>query len=84
MARPGFGHQTLRRHDLGICGPWASNDAGCEPDVVMACAGDVPTLEALAAVQILREHFPELKVRVINVVDLMTPLQPCKSNIRTD
>ncbi len=55
--------------------PWASNDAGCEPDVVMACAGDVPTLEALAAVQILREHFPELKVRLVNVVDLMT-LQP--------
>src|SRR5437773_11754906 len=55
--------------------PWASNDQGCEPDVVMACAGDVPTLETLAAVEILREHFPELKVRVINVVDLMT-LQP--------
>ena len=55
--------------------PWASNDQGCEPDVVMACAGDVPTLETLAAVSILREQFPELKVRVINVVDLMT-LQP--------
>src|SRR3989449_879663 len=55
--------------------PWASNDQGCEPDVVMACAGDVPTLETLAAVEIVREHFPELKVRVINVVDLMT-LQP--------
>jgi len=55
--------------------PWASNDQGCEPDVVMACAGDVPTLETLAAVEILRAHFPELKVRVINVVDLMT-LQP--------
>ncbi len=55
--------------------PWASNDQGCEPDVVMACAGDVPTLETLAAVEILRQHFPELKVRVINVVDLMT-LQP--------
>jgi len=54
---------------------WASNDEGCEPDVVMACAGDVPTLETLAAVEILRDHFPELKVRVINVVDLMT-LQP--------
>jgi xylulose-5-phosphate/fructose-6-phosphate phosphoketolase len=54
---------------------WASNDAGGEPDVVMACCGDVPTLETLAAVQILREHFPELKVRVINVVDLMA-LQP--------
>jgi xylulose-5-phosphate/fructose-6-phosphate phosphoketolase len=59
---------------LGIW-EWASNDKGCEPDIVMACAGDVPTLETLAAVQILREHFPALKVRVINVVDLMT-LQP--------
>jgi xylulose-5-phosphate/fructose-6-phosphate phosphoketolase len=54
---------------------WASNDNGGEPDVVMACAGDVPTLEALAAVDLLREHLPELKIRVINVVDLMT-LQP--------
>ncbi len=54
---------------------WASNDQGCEPDVVMACAGDVPTLETLAAVEMLRQHFPELKIRVINVVDLMT-LQP--------
>lgn len=59
---------------LGIWG-WASNDAGGEPDVVMACAGDVPTLETLAAVDILRTHIPELKIRVINVVDLMT-LQP--------
>lgn len=54
---------------------WASNDHGAEPDVVMACAGDVPTLETLAAVQLLREYVPDLKVRVINVVDLMT-LQP--------
>jgi xylulose-5-phosphate/fructose-6-phosphate phosphoketolase len=54
---------------------WASNDKGGEPDVVMACAGDVPTLETLAAVDILRQNFPELKVRVVNVVDLMT-LQP--------
>jgi xylulose-5-phosphate/fructose-6-phosphate phosphoketolase len=54
---------------------WASNDKGGEPDVVMACCGDVPTLETLAAVEILRQHFPELKIRVINVVDLMT-LQP--------
>src|SRR5579875_1452169 len=54
---------------------WASNDRGCEPDVVMACAGDVPTLETLAAVQLLREHVPDMKVRVVNVVDLMT-LQP--------
>jgi xylulose-5-phosphate/fructose-6-phosphate phosphoketolase len=51
--------------------PWASNDQGCEPDVVMACCGDVPTLETLAAVQLLREHFPSLKIRVVNVVDLM-------------
>ncbi len=49
---------------------WASNDQDCEPDVVMACSGDVPTLETLAAVSILREHLPELKIRVINVVDL--------------
>ena len=49
---------------------WASNDDG-NPDVVMACAGDVPTLETLAAVSILREHLPELKIRVVNVVDLM-------------
>lgn len=54
---------------------WASNDRGGEPDVVMACAGDVPTLETLAAVDILRRQVPNLKVRVINVVDLMT-LQP--------
>ncbi|MBW4560797.1 MAG: phosphoketolase family protein [Mojavia pulchra JT2-VF2] len=59
---------------LGIW-EWASNDQGSEPDVVMACAGDIPTLETLAAVDILRQHFPELKVRVVNVVDLMT-LQP--------
>ncbi len=50
---------------------WASNDKGDDPDVVMACCGDVPTLETLAAVKLLREHAPELKVRVINVVDLM-------------
>jgi len=54
---------------------WASTDAGEEPDVVMACAGDVPTLETLAAVELLRQLFPELKVRVVNVVDLMS-LQP--------
>ncbi len=54
---------------------WASNDKGHEPDVVMACCGDVPTLETLAAVELLRGFFPELKVRVINVVDLMR-LQP--------
>ena len=54
---------------------WASNDAGAEPDVVMACAGDVPTLETLAAVAILREGLPDLRIRVVNVVDLMR-LQP--------
>ncbi|AFY99159.1 phosphoketolase [Calothrix sp. PCC 6303] len=55
---------------LGIW-EWASNDKGSEPDVVMACAGDVPTLETLAAVDFMRQHLPELKVRVVNVVDLM-------------
>ena len=59
---------------IGIWG-WASNDQGGEPDVVMACCGDVPTLETLAAVQLLRTHVPELKIRVINVVNLMK-LQP--------
>lgn len=54
---------------------WASSDRGGEPDVVMACAGDIPTLETLAAVDIMRQNFPDLKVRVVNVVDLMT-LQP--------
>jgi xylulose-5-phosphate/fructose-6-phosphate phosphoketolase len=54
---------------------WASNDQNQEPDVVMACAGDVPTLEILAAVSILRSHIPSLKIRVVNVVDLMK-LQP--------
>ena len=55
---------------------WASNDRGSEPDVVMCCIGDVPTLETLAAVKILREHIPDIKVRVINVVNLMTLQQP--------
>ncbi len=50
---------------------WASNDVSGEPDVVMGCCGDIPTLETMAAVAILREHLPELKVRVVNVVDLM-------------
>jgi xylulose-5-phosphate/fructose-6-phosphate phosphoketolase len=59
---------------LGIW-EWASNDEGGEPDLVMACAGDVPTLETLAAVSLLRERLPDLKVRVVNVVDLMR-LQP--------
>jgi xylulose-5-phosphate/fructose-6-phosphate phosphoketolase len=55
---------------------WASNDQGSEPDVVMACCGDTPTLEVLAAVSILRENLPNVKIRVVNVVDLMR-LQPC-------
>ena len=59
---------------LGIW-EWASNDKGSEPDVVMACCGDVPTLETLAAVELLRQHLAELKIRVINIVDLMK-LQP--------
>lgn len=54
---------------------WASNDFGSEPDVVMACAGDIPTLETLAAVDFLRQHVPQLKIRVVNVIDLMA-LQP--------
>ncbi|HQZ27246.1 MAG TPA: phosphoketolase family protein [Verrucomicrobiales bacterium] len=54
---------------------WASNDEGGDPDVVMVCCGDVPTLETLAAVSIMREHLPDLKIRVVNVVDLMK-LQP--------
>jgi xylulose-5-phosphate/fructose-6-phosphate phosphoketolase len=66
-----IGHCT---EGIGIW-QWASTDAGGEPDVVMACAGDTPTLETLAAVDLLRQHFPELKIRVVNVVDLMT-LQP--------
>ncbi|WP_440106813.1 phosphoketolase family protein [Streptosporangium sp. H16] len=60
---------------LGVL-EWASTDAGTEPDVVLACAGDVPTLETLAAAALLREHLPSLKVRVVNVVDLMRLQQP--------
>jgi len=56
---------------LGIW-DWASTDKGVEPDVVMACAGDIPTLETMGAVALLREHFPDIKLRVVNVVDLMT------------
>ncbi len=59
---------------LGIW-KWASNDRGGEPDVVMACCGDVPTLETLAAVQLMRRYLPKLKMRVVNVVNLMK-LQP--------
>jgi xylulose-5-phosphate/fructose-6-phosphate phosphoketolase len=57
---------------------WASNDRGTEPDVVMACCGDVPTLETLAAVDLMRQRIPELKIRVINVVDLMTLQSPAE------
>ncbi len=58
---------------------WASNDRGSEPDVVMACCGDVPSMETLAAVEILRKHFVQLKIRVINIVDLMR-LQPASEH----
>jgi xylulose-5-phosphate/fructose-6-phosphate phosphoketolase len=62
---------AVRHCEKGIgIWPWASNDEGSEPDVVMACAGDIPTMEALAATALLREKFPELKVRFVNVVDL--------------
>ncbi|MCO6439547.1 MAG: phosphoketolase family protein [Nitrococcus mobilis] len=73
--------QAAIRHcaaGIGIWG-WASNDQGNEPDVVMACAGDVPTLETLAAVDLLRQLEPDLKVRVVNVVDLMR-LQPAEEH----
>jgi len=67
---------AIKHCDTGIgIWDWASSDRGAEPDVVMAAAGDVPTLEMLAAVSMLRELFPDLKIRVVNVVDLMT-LQP--------
>lgn len=69
--------QTVAHCSAGIgIWEWASTDRGVEPDVVMACAGDVPTLETLAAVSLLREHAPDLKVRVVNVVDLMTLQSP--------
>ena len=69
--------QAMKHCTAGLpaSGKWASNDHGGEPDVVMACCGDVPTLETLAAVDILRLHAPELKIRVINIVNLMK-LQP--------
>jgi xylulose-5-phosphate/fructose-6-phosphate phosphoketolase len=67
---------AIRHCEAGVgIWEWASNDRGSEPDVVMAAAGDVPTLEVLAAISLLREHFPELRVRMVNVVDLMS-LQP--------
>lgn len=70
--------QYLNMHDatvhctkgIGIW-QWASTDEGIDPDVVLGCAGDVPTMETLAAVQILREWFPDLRMRVVNVVDVM-------------
>jgi xylulose-5-phosphate/fructose-6-phosphate phosphoketolase len=69
--------EAIKHCDAGIgIWSWASSDAGGEPDVVMGCAGDVPTLETLAAVTLLREWLPDLKVRVINVVDLMTLQSP--------
>ena len=68
--------QAIRHCQAGLgIWEWASNDRGGEPDVVMACCGDVPTLETLAAVELIRRHAPEVKVRVVNVVNLMT-LQP--------
>ena len=67
---------AIKHCDAGIgIWDWASNDRNGEPDVVLACAGDVPTMETLAAVDLLRQYVPDLEVRVINVVDLMT-LQP--------
>jgi xylulose-5-phosphate/fructose-6-phosphate phosphoketolase len=67
---------AIRHCSVGISvWNWASNDEDHVPDVVMACAGDVPTLETLAAVQLLRHHLPDIVIRVVNVVDLMT-LQP--------
>jgi xylulose-5-phosphate/fructose-6-phosphate phosphoketolase len=68
--------QAIKHCDAGLgIWDWASNDQGGEPDVVMACCGDVPTLETLAAVDFLRQRLPEVKIRVINVLDLMK-LQP--------
>jgi len=68
--------QAVKHCNAGVgIWDWASNDRGGEPDVVMACCGDVPTLETLAAVELLRRYVPELKIRVVNIVDLMT-LQP--------
>lgn len=68
--------QAIQHCEAGIgIWEWASNDKGHQPDVIMACVGDVPTLETIAAVQLLREYAPTLRIRVINIVDLMT-LQP--------
>jgi xylulose-5-phosphate/fructose-6-phosphate phosphoketolase len=69
--------QAIKHCTAGIgIWEWASNDRGGEPDVIMACCGDVPTLETLAAVDLMRRHIPELKIRVINVVNLMTLQTP--------
>jgi xylulose-5-phosphate/fructose-6-phosphate phosphoketolase len=74
--QPGLDYLTMDEavahctRGLGIW-DWASNDEGGEPDVVLACAGDIPTLETVAAAALLREHLPDLRVRVVNVVDLM-------------
>jgi len=69
-------HAAIKHCTAGVgIWEWASNDQGGEPDAVMACAGDVPTLETLAAVDLLRQNFKDIKLRVVNVVDLMT-LQP--------
>ncbi|MDF1542164.1 MAG: phosphoketolase family protein [Anaerosomatales bacterium] len=79
--QPGLQYMTMDQaakhcsNGIGIW-EWASNDYGEDPDVVMACCGDVPSLETLAAVDLLREWAPELKVRVVNVVDLMTLTPP--------
>ncbi len=68
--------EAIKHCNVGVSiWEWASNDKGSEPDVVMACAGDIPTLETLAAVEILREQAPDLKIRVVNIVNLMK-LQP--------
>jgi xylulose-5-phosphate/fructose-6-phosphate phosphoketolase len=70
-------HDAIEHCSSGIgIWEWACTDKGSEPDVVMACAGDVPTLETLAAVDLLRQHFPDIKIRVVNVVDLMTLQTP--------
>ena len=72
--------QAIKHCTLGLgIWEWASNDKGSEPDVVMACCGDVPTLETLAAVELLRKHIRELKIRVVNVVNLMK-LQPASEH----
>ena len=63
---------------------WASNDAGRAPDLIMACCGDAPTLETLAAVAILREKLPDLKIRVVNVVDLMRLQDSSRASARVE